>query len=148
MPGDAQSTHPHSDHDALIRRIHASLSKADAYTQHQRRLNSTLTLVATLGSAMTAFITALTAIEGPVVIPGLLEWQSACAIGAVLSLVTTVCSGLSQQMNISQNFSLGSQCVGRLRALDLVAATQTRSVGDVTMEYAEILKTYSEIISD
>ncbi len=147
MPGDAQSTQPHGDRDALTQKIRASLSKADAYTRRQRRLNSTLTLVATIGSAMTAFITALTAVQGPVVIPGVLEWQSACAIGAALSLVTTICSGVSQQMNTSQNFSLGSQCVGRLRALDLVAATQTRSVGDVTMEYAEILKTYSEIIN-
>jgi hypothetical protein len=83
-----------------------------------------------------------------VVIPGLLEWQSACAIGAVLSFITTICSGVSQQLGISQNFSLGSQCVGRLRALELVAATRTRSLGEITNEYADILRTYAGIISD
>ncbi len=49
-------------------------------------------------------------------------------------------------MNISQRLVLGSQCVGRLRALELVTSTQTRNITEVTDEYAEILRTYAETL--
>ncbi len=146
MPGTIQEAQPNGDRDTLIQRIRASLSSADAYTHRQQRINSALTLSTTVGSALTAFITALTAAQGPDVIPGVLNWQVACIIGAVLSFVTTVCSGLSQQMNASQKFVLGSQCVGRLRALELVASTQARGINEITNEYAEILQMYAETL--
>jgi hypothetical protein len=144
MPRNIQEPQPQVDFASLLKRIRDSLSDADSYTQRYKRLNSTLMIVTIVGSALTAFITALTAVEGPTVVPNLLDWRVACSIGAVLSLLTTVCSGLSQQLNISQKLVLGSQCVGRLRALELVAATQTRGVSEITNEYAEILRTYAE----
>ncbi|MBI5839511.1 MAG: hypothetical protein HZB19_05360 [Chloroflexi bacterium] len=146
MPRNVQETQPQIDYGTLLKRIRASLSDADSFTQRHKRLNSTLTMITIIGSALTAFITALTAVEGPTVIPGLLDWKVACSLGAVLSFVTTICSGLSQQMNISQKLVLGSQCTGRLRALELVATTQTRAVGEITNEYAEILRTYAETV--
>ena len=146
MPKDAQETQPHVDRDVLLQRIRTSLSQADSYTQRNKRLNSTLMIVTTTGSALTAFLTALTAAKGPVVIPGLLDWFGACSIGAVLSLITTICSGLSQQMDISRKLIEGSQCTGRLRALELVVTTQTRSVGEITTEYAEILSTFADTV--
>ncbi|MBL8103369.1 MAG: hypothetical protein JNM02_12615 [Anaerolineales bacterium] len=138
---------PESDFETLLKRIRVSLSDADSYTRRNQRLNSILGLVTIVGSALTAFLTALTAAQGPTVIPGVLDWQVTCFIGAVLSFVTTICSGVSQQMNISQRLILGSQCVGRLRALELVATTQTRGSEEITNEYAEILRTYAETVS-
>jgi hypothetical protein len=146
MPRNVQEAKPQVSYDSLLQRIRTSLADADSYTQRQKRLNSRLMIIIIFGSALAAFITALTAVEGPTVIPGLLDWKVACTIGAVLSFVTTVCSGLSQQLNISQKLVLGSQCVGRLRALELVAATQTRALGEITNEYAEILRTYAEAV--
>ncbi len=136
---------PQPDRDALVKRIQASLSAADSYTQRHKRLNSTLTIIAIVGSAVTTFVTALTAAQGPVVLPGLLDWQGACSIGAILSLITTISSGLVQQMDISRKLMEGSQCTGRLRALELVASTQSRNLDEVTNEYAEILRTYAEV---
>ncbi len=147
MPRSNQEIQSEGERGSVIQRIRASLSQADAYTRRQQRLNSTLTLATTVGSALTAFITALTAAQGPTVIPGILDWQGACTIGAVLSFITTVCSGLSQQLNTSQKFVLGSQCVGRLRALELVASTQSRGMSEVTNEYAEILQMYAEALN-
>lgn len=95
MPRNNQEVQSEGERGSVIQRIRASLSQADAYTRRQQRLNSTLTLATTVGSALTAFITALTAAQGPTVIPGILDWQGACTIGAVLSFITTVCSGLS-----------------------------------------------------
>ena len=138
---------PEADFETLLKRIRISLSDADSYTQRNQRLNSILGLVTIVGSALTAFLTALTAAQGPVVIQGLLDWQVACSIGAILSFITTITSGVSQQMNISQRLVLGSQCVGRLRALELVTATKTRDVAEITNEYAEILRTYAETVN-
>lgn len=146
MPKPAQETQPQMDHDALTKRIRASLLDADSYTQRNQRLNSILSIITIIGSAVTALLTALTAAKGPTVIPGLLDWQVACSIGAVLSFITAIASGLSQQMNIGQRLILGSQCSGRLRALELVSSTRTRSVAEITNEYAEILRTYAETI--
>ena len=143
MPDNPQSP---TDFDALNRRIRASLAQADTYTRGKQRLNSTLTITTIIASALTAFITGLTALQGPVVIPGVLEWQGACAIGAVLSLVTAITSGVSQQMNISQRLIEGTQCAGRLRALELIASTQTRNAAEITAEYADILRTYGEVV--
>lgn len=143
MPKHAQE----ADFEILLKRIRTSLSDADAYTQRNQRLNSILSFVSIIGSALTALLTALTAVQGPVLIPGVLDWQVACSAGAVLSFITTISSGVSQQMNISQRLVLGSQCVGRLRALELVTSTQVRSMEEVTNEYAEILRTYAEAVN-
>lgn len=147
MPRNTQEAQPQVDFDTLLKRIRASLSDSDSYTRRNQRLNSALTIITIVSSASTAFLTALTAAQGPVVIPGLLDWQVACSIGAVLSFTTTICSGVSQQMNIGQRLVLGSQCTGRLRALELVTTTQTRSVAEITNEYAEILRTYAETVN-
>jgi ABC-type dipeptide/oligopeptide/nickel transport system permease component len=146
MPANDKETKPQVDHAALEQRIIASLAAADAYTRRNQKLNSTLTIITIIGSAVTAFLTAITAAQGPDVIPGVLNWQGACSIGAVLSIITAICSGLSQQMDISRKLIEGSQCVGRLRALELVTATRVRSVSEITTEYAEVLRTYSEAI--
>jgi hypothetical protein len=140
MPENKQTSH-----DKLEQRIRASLASADSYTQRNQKLNSTLTLTVIISSALTAFLTGLTAATGPTPIPGLLDWQGACSIGAVLSLITAISSGVSQQMNIGKRLIEGSQCAGRLRALELVASTKTRDIDEITNEYAEILRTYAEV---
>jgi hypothetical protein len=144
MP-DNKETKPQASYAALAQRIRESLKDADIYTQRNQKLNSALTITVIISSALTAFLTGLTAAQGPVVVPGLLDWQGACSLGAVLSVITTISSGVSQQMNISKRLIEGSQCVGRLRALELVASTKTREIKEITDEYAEILRTYSEV---
>jgi hypothetical protein len=132
--------------DSLAQRIGESLSKAEIYIKGLRRTNTALMVIGIGGSALTTFLTGITATQGPVVVAGIWDWQSACIAGAILSLITTVCMGLSQQLDVSGKLMTGSQCVGRLRALDLVAATRARKAEDVTQEFAEILQTYPEIV--
>jgi len=144
MPADDKETKPQVDYAALEQRVRASLAAADEYTWRNRKLNSTLSTIAIIGSALTAFLTTLTAAKGPVIIQGMLDWQGACSLGAIMSVTTTIASGLNQQMDISRRLMEGSQCVGRLRALELVVTTRARSAVDITAEYAEILRTYAE----
>lgn len=134
-----------SSYDKLAERIRASLALADAYARKNEKLNSTLAITTIVSSALTAVLTGLTAAQGPVVMPGVLDWQGACTIGATLSVATAISSGVSQQLNIAKRMMDGSQCVGRLRALELVVATQTRGAQEITNEYAEILRTYAEV---
>lgn len=147
MPKIAQETQSQPEFDDLLKRIRLSLSDADLYTRNNQRLNSILGTTTIIGSALTTFLTALTAAQGPTVVPGLLDWRIACSIGAVLSFITAICSGISQQMNISQRLILGSQCVGRLRALELLASTRAQGVAEITNEYADILRIYAEAIN-
>jgi hypothetical protein len=145
MPENNKETKPQVSYDKLEQKIRVSLSSADAYTKHNQKLNSALTITTIVSSALTAFLTGLTAAQGPVVIQGVLDWQGACSLGAILSVITTISSGVSQQMNISKRLIEGSQCAGRLRALELIASTKAREASEITIEYAEILRTYSEV---
>ena len=140
MPESKQASY-----EKLEQRIRASLASADTYTKSSQKLNSTLIMITIVSSALTAFLTGLTAATGPVPVPGLLDWQGACSLGAILSVVTAISSGISQQMNIAKRMIEGSQCVGRLRALELVTSTKTRDVDEIANEYAEILRTYAEV---
>jgi hypothetical protein len=140
MPENKQS-----NYEKLTQRISASLLSADQYTKRNQRLNSTLVFITIVSSALTAFLTGLTAATGPVPMPGILDWRGACSMGAVLSVITAISSGVNQQLNIGKRLMDGSQCVGRLRALELVASTKTREVDEITNEYAEILRTYAEV---
>lgn len=140
-----KDNHP-LDLNEMTRKIQDSLAKVAAYTKKQGKVNSTLTLVTTIGSALTAFITALTALEGPTVIPGVLDWQGACGIGAVLSLITTLSSGMGQQLNVSQKLMDGSQCTGRLRALEFSAISKTKNIEELAAEYADILRAFPNVM--
>lgn len=133
------------DFNLIGRRVRDSLIKAEQYAQQQQRTNTTLMIISIVGSAFTTFLTAVTAAQGPIVMSGIWDWQGACALGAAISLVTTICTGLSQQLNISAKMMMGGQCVGRLRALDLVIVTKAREGAEIAKEYAEILAQFPDV---
>ena len=66
-------------------------------------------------------------------------------MAAVFAFVSTVSTALIQQMKTGERLIQGTQCVGRLKALQVAMATGSQSWEEIVKEYTEIVKTYPEI---
>jgi hypothetical protein len=138
------SKEPAPDRDALARRVSASLRKAQQHVSRLRRTNTRLLITGIASSAASTLVAGITAAQGPVVGEGTEGWRVACIVAAVFAFVSTVSSGLGQQLKTGDRLLEGRQCVGRLRALDVTIATGSREWEEIVQEYEEIAKTYPE----
>jgi hypothetical protein len=135
------------DRNALTRRVTASLTRAEAIVSGLRKAHTRL-LVAGMGSSAVATLVAgITAAQGPVVGQGTEGWRVACIVAAVFAFASTATTGLHQQLKIGDRVSEGTQCVGRLKSLDVVIGTGSRGWEEIASEYEEIAKAYPELIS-
>jgi hypothetical protein len=135
------------DRDALARRVEASLKKAEGIISGLRKANTRLLVAGMASSAAATLVAGITAAQGPVVGTGIEGWRVACIVAAVLAAASTVSTGLNQQLKISDRLAKGTQCVGRLKSLDIVITTGSRGWEEIVKEYEEIAKTYPELIS-
>jgi hypothetical protein len=67
-------------------------------------------------------------------------------VAAFLAFTSTVTTALIQQMKTGERLMQATQCVGRLRALELAIATGSQSWNEITKEYGEVLKAYPDYI--
>jgi hypothetical protein len=132
--------------DKAIEQIRNSLRTVEQRAARLRRTHSTLLLTSMFSSALATLIAGVTAARGPVVGTGIPGWRLACGLAAVFGFVTTVSAGLSQQLRLGDQLSTHAQLLGRLRFLDVAVALGTRSLEDVSAEYAEIVKEAPEIL--
>jgi hypothetical protein len=135
------------DRNALARRVEASLQKAEGIVSGLRKANTRLLVAGMASSAAATLVAGITAAQGPVVGTGIEGWRVACIVAAVFAAASTASTGLNQQLKISDRLAKGTQCVGRLKSLDIVIATDSRGWEEIVKEYEEIAKTYPELIS-
>jgi ABC-type uncharacterized transport system substrate-binding protein len=135
------------DRNALARRVEASLQKAEGIVSGLRKANTRLLVAGMASSAAATLVAGITAAQGPVVGTGIEGWRVACIVAAVFAAASTASTGLNQQLKISDRLAKGTQCVGRLKSLDIVIATDSRGREEIVKEYEEIAKTYPELIS-
>ncbi len=135
------------DRNALVQRVKASLQKAEEIVSGLRKANTRLLVAGMASSAASTLVAGITAAQGPVVGEGTEGWRVACIVAAVFGFASTVSTGLSQQLKINDRLSEGTQCVSKLRSLDVVITTGSRSWEEIVKEYEEIAKTYPELIS-
>jgi hypothetical protein len=140
------SKEPAPDRDALTRRVKASLRKAQQVASRLRQAHTRLLVTGIASSAASTLVAGITAAGGPVVGEGTEGWRVACIVAAVFAFVSTVSAALGQQLKVSDRLSKGTQCVGRLRALDVAIATSSQSWEEIVQEYQEIANTYPEFI--
>ena len=126
------------DRTALAQRVKASLQKAEGIVSGLRKANARLLITGMASSAASTLVAGITAAQGPVVGEGIEGWRVACIVAAVFGFVSTVSTGLTQQLKISDRLSKGTQCVGRLKSLDIVIATGSRAWEEIVKEYEEI----------
>ena len=104
--------------EGLARRVKDDLQKAKTLTTKLRKSNSRLLVTGVVSSGASALVAGITAAQGPVIGEGTMGWRIACTVAAVLAFGATVCTGLVQQLKISERLAEGNQCFGRLNALD------------------------------
>ena len=134
------------DRKDLAESVKASLRKAEVIVSGYRKNNTILLSTTVISSAAATLVAGVTAATGPLAISGTEGWRIACIIAAIFSLVSTVSTGLSQQLKISDRLTEGKQGLGKLRYLDVVITTGSISWEDVTKEYEGIAKAYPELI--
>lgn len=134
------------DRKALGQRVRASLQKTEERTAGLRKTNTRLLVSGIASSAASTLVAGTTAAQGPIIGEGAQGWRVACIVAAVFGFVATVCTGLVQQLKISDRLSKGNQCLGKLRSLDLDIAAGSRSWEETIQEYQEIVKGYPELV--
>jgi hypothetical protein len=126
--------------------VKASLRKAGAIVSGYRKKKNRLLTTTMISSTAVTLVAGITAAVGPVAGTGVEGWRMACIIAAILGFVSTVSTGLSEQLKISDRLSEGRQGVGKLRYLDVVITTGNKSWEEITKEYEEIAKAYPDLI--
>jgi hypothetical protein len=132
-------------HEAFTQMVKDTLQKAQEYTSGLRKTNMRLLIASIVSSAATTLVAGGTAAVGPVAGHGIAGWRIACIVAAGLAFVSTVCTALSEQMKIGEQLVQGTQCIGRLRALEVAIATGIHSWEELAKEYGEIIRVYPEI---
>lgn len=135
------------DRDELTLRIKTSLRKAEKIASGLRKTNTRLLVSGISASGISTLVAGLTATQGPLIGAGIVGWRVACMIAAVFALISTLTIGLTQQLRISDRAVQGTQCVGRLRSLEVTIATGSHPWDDIAAEYEDIARTYPELIS-
>lgn len=135
-----------SKRNLLSQRIRDSLRRAENYTTHLRRNYTRLVIGGLIGSTVTVLVAGGTAVQGPLVGSGVEGWRLACIVAAILSLISTICVGLVQQLKLGERVPQGQLCIGRLRALDIALAIKGSEFDEIAKEYEEVVKAFPEVI--
>jgi hypothetical protein len=137
---------PRQDLEAFAQMVKDSLRKAQEITSGLRRKNTRLLITGMVCSAGTTLVAGGTAAAGPVIGEGDAGWRIACIVAAVLAFVSTVATALTTQLKYDERLTQGNQCIGRLRALDIAIVTGSGNWEEISKEYEEVVKAYSEFI--
>lgn len=134
------------DPKAFAQIVKESLRIAQEQTASLRNTSTRLVVASIASSAITTLVAGGTAVSGPVVGEGDAGWRLACILAAIFAFASTICTGLTQQLKISERLSQGIACVGRLKSLDIAIVTNISDWQEITKEYAEIAKAYPEFV--
>ena len=132
------------DHQAITQIIKDSLQKAQEQISSLRKTNKSLVLTSIISSAATTLIAGVTAATGPLVSNGTEGWKLSCLVAAIFAFISTVTTALIQQMKTEERLVQGTQCVGRLLALQVAIATSGQNLDRVAGEYSEIVRTFPD----
>lgn len=134
------------NHNAIVQSVQASLRQAEAVTSELRRSNTRLLVTGISASAGATLVAGITAAVGPVVGEGDAGWRLACIVAAIFAFISTVSTGLKQQLKFSDRLSKGLRCVGKLRSLELTITAGDGDRQKIVEEYEKIAETYPEFI--
>ena len=132
--------------EQLVQRIRDSLLRAENYSLRLRRSYTRLVIGGFISSTVTVLVAGGTAVEGPVVGSGVEGWRLACIVAALLSLISTICVGLVQQLKLGERVPQGQLCIGQLRALDIALMIEGRDLDEIAKEYEGVVKAFPEVI--
>lgn len=116
-----------------------TLRKAESHVGQARRDHLRIIVVALVASVLSALLTALpAALNQPVV--G--TWRMTCGAAAVLSAVAAFTTGLQAQLRHADRIAEATECLGKLRALDVQHQLGALPEADFTRQFTEIVAKY------
>jgi len=131
----------------LSKSIEASLRKAEGMVAGFRKTNNRILITAIVCSGASTLVAGLAAAFGPAADIGTDGWRTACIFAAVFGFISTVSTGISQQLKISDRLSEGKQCVGKLRYLNVAITTGGSNWEEIRKEYEETVKSFPDFIN-
>jgi hypothetical protein len=134
------------NYEKLQESVNASLRKAEEIVAGIQKNNTILTVSTIISSAGATLVAGIAATVGPGINMGADGWRITCIIAAGFGLVSTVSTGIGQQLKVSDRLSESKQGLARLRYLSVVMATGSDSWDEIASEYEEIAKAYPELI--
>ena len=94
-----------------------------------------------LASALSALLTALPAAMNQPVVG---TWRITCGVAAFLSAVAAVTTGLQAQLNHADRIAEATECLGKLRALDLEYQLGNAPEADLIRQFSKIIAKYPQ----
>ena len=134
------------DLNAVSKSVKSSLIKTEKALSGHRKKNKNLLLASMSFSAASTLVAGVTSAGGPIIGSGIEGWRLACIVAAVLGFISTISTGISQQLESSDDLLEGTQCVGKLRSLDLSITTGSRTREEIIKEYEHIAERYPKFI--
>ena len=143
---------PEQDHAAFGQTVKASLGAAKVKVASIRQTDTWLFMVNVVSPALSGLIATFAAAAGgnevfkqaaAQSVDG--GWKLACVLAAIFAFLATVSGVFKKQFD--DRLAQGTQCVGRLLALDLDITTQSRTFEETAKEYGEIIKAFPEFVS-
>ncbi len=134
------------EHKKLTENVKVNLRRANGMIANYQHTNTWLLTATIVSSAASTLVAGLAATIGPPMGIEAAGWRAACILAAIFGFIATVSTGLSQQLKISDRLFESKQAMGRLRYLDVVMTTGSKSWGEITKEYEEIAKAYPDVI--
>jgi hypothetical protein len=135
------------DLGALTQSVKASLKKTEKLVSGHRKTNTGLLIASMTFSAGSTLIAGITSAAGPVIGTGIEGWRMACIAAAVLGFISTISTGISQQLKINDQLLEGTQCLGKLRSLDTSITIGSRPRNEILSEYEELSRSYPKFIA-
>ena len=135
------------DKTALTKQVKSNLKKIEKVVSKQKRANTSTLITSFTFSGIATLVAGITSAAGPVIGSGIEGWRMACIAAAVLSFASTIITGVSQQLKLNDRLLEGSQCLAKLRALDIGLTLGSRTWDEITSEYEDIVKTYPQLVN-
>ena len=128
--------------------IKESLNRATSHLSKLRKTNSRFIIISLVASVLATLLAGFTAFNGkPVVGQGAGAW--ACGIVAVFTATATVFTGLHKQLTISERLAKATECVGKLKSLQISlenSGDDESGKKDIINEYRKVVEVYSEFL--
>ena len=121
--------------------VEAARRRAELHVSRTRRLNTRAVVAAIVASTVSAFLTAVPAAVGS---PLVGTWRLTCMVASVFAAAAAITTGLQAQLRFADQLASATECLGRLRALELQASLGVIPADDLARQFAEIVGRYPE----
>jgi len=135
------------DLKAVSKSIKSSLVKTEKAVSSHRRKNKSLLIASMTFSGASTLVAGITSAGGPIIGSGIEGWRLACIVAAVLGFISTISTGVSQQLETSDHLLEGTLCLGKLKSLDMSITIGSRTREEIIKEYEQIAESYPKFIS-